>query len=181
MISLFVGVFYNYNKQSLFKTFVVIIAVLIPIFLIYVKYSDKIDFTFYFLDRMNSDEFGVMTGGGRVVKWIESLNLIITNPFGWKISLNGYSHNLWLDVARNGGWISFIFSILIFISYFQNLKKYLNHSSNQIFKTLNLSITFCLVGLFCVEPIMDGFIYVFGFFCFFWGLLNSKCNYANDI
>ncbi|MBL0253061.1 MAG: hypothetical protein IPQ12_11040 [Polaromonas sp.] len=113
--------------------------------------------------------------GGRLDRWVDALSLIPSHPFGWSSFDFGYAHNLWLDVARNGGWFSFLMSILLSVLFVFNFKSALKNNREDI---LYLSFIWCLAigfsALFMVEPIMDGFVYVFSAFCLFWGVINAN-------
>ena len=52
--------------------------------------------------RMESDEYGASTAGGRTERWVKSIENIFYKPLGWDVKEFGLSHNLWLDVARAG-------------------------------------------------------------------------------
>lgn len=149
--------------------------------MIYLVYYvlEKTEYAFFFEDRMDSDTHGVGSFGGRTDIWSEAISLLWKKPFGWTpqdMTTAQFAHNLWLDVYKNGGIISFImflvFTILvvkkIIISY-----QFFNNIEMKIF-----IVSFCLVNLilFNMEPILDGFIFPFSIFLFTVGIIYSFSN-----
>lgn len=125
-----------------------------------------LDLFSYFQDRIDDDEVGSATAGGRTEKWVNSLYLLQDYPWGWGLSLNGYSHNLWLDSARNSGWVGFF---LISFVYFASLYSLLSVSKGSALGTYLTCIVVGFSLLFFVEPILDGFVIVFCGYCALWG------------
>lgn len=158
-------------------------SIIFPIFMLVAGYlsivwlSGIIDLEFYFRDRLDTADASAASFGGRLDRWIGSFELIATNPFGWSIEELGYSHNLWLDTARNGGWASFLFLITLTTLYFRQLRKsYLTSKNDPLFTTFTLCLTVGFMLIFMLEPILDGFLYVFSAFCVFFGLISGKRN-----
>lgn len=136
--------------------------------------SSIVDILSYYQDRLDSEEHGISSAGGRIERWVNSLSLIIANPLGWGFEINGYSHNLWLDTARNGGIPSLTLISILTFNAINDFRK----SCYKNFRDAAYSTTVACVGtsyflLFCVEPILDGFVYVFLSFCCFWGVVKS--------
>lgn len=135
--------------------------------------SDSSDLFLYYQDRVD-DEYGVATAGGRVVKWMSSIEMILSNPLGWGVNVIGYSHNFWLDVARNGGWVSFVLILVVtfcaVITFFYSIKR---NKFDRFYTGFLLGLGAGYFALFFVEPILDGFLYVFYSFCCLWGMVSS--------
>lgn len=89
---------------------------------------------------------------------------IIDNPFGTKeiIGNLNYSHNMWLDVGKNYGIISYslltIYSIMTIVSI-RSIIKYSSYSNG--FKCLLTSIYSGVYLNFLVEPILEGVPFFF--------------------
>lgn len=180
-ISLLMGFFANVQRNRMMQNIAFIVIILIALYIISIYVSGFVDINFYFRDRIDSEEHGFASAGGRLDRWLSAIGLLITHPIGWGINLIGYSHNFWLDVARNGGWPSFIFSIVITIMFFFNLNLALEkNKDDKIFYTFAICMSAGFMLLFSVEPILDGFTYVFAMFCFFFGCINAYCKKSFD-
>lgn len=131
---------------------------LLPIFL-------DSDLGAYFRDRMDDGRYGTSTVGGRAERWAYALESIAKQPMGWSLSGGGYAHNLWLDVARVSGWFG-LFALLLFtVAHLCVVHRSL-HGLRQ--GSVRTSLLLAVLGpnlLFMVEPIMDGFLYVFYAYC----------------
>ena len=161
----------NYSALGLFATLCLLLGLA---YLIFNYATSIIDITSYYQDRLNSEEYGFGSAGGRFDKWVKSFTLMIEYPLGWGIDVNGYSHNLWLDVSRNGGFISFLLILLITFRVVKLFIKSAYRNSNDIcYVTAVACIGTSYLILFFVEPIFDGFIYVFASFCTFWGMVQA--------
>lgn len=175
VLSVLCGILINVRRQGAVRLGLVIAVFAVAVSATYARVSQDIEILSYLQDRMNSDEYGFGSAGGRLERWISSVNLILEHPFGWSIEVNGYSHNFWLDAARNGGWISLMLSAAIFLAYSKSFRRAIaNNEDDLLFVTTSVCMSVCLLGLFFVEPILDGFMYVFGFSCCFWGVLSER-------
>lgn len=124
----------------------------------------------YYEDRADSAEFGAGSFGGRSQQWAASLPLLLSNPLGWDIHAIGYSHNLWLDAARNGGWPSFALAILAGFRFVIGAARVCRRQRDDVLLTTHVvCVSAGFMALFSVEPIFDGFMYPFAAFCCFWG------------
>lgn len=123
------------------------------------------DFGSYFRDRMDDGQYGASSVGGRTERWLYALESLASHPMGWSLSRSGYAHNLWLDVARVAGWIG-LFALLLFtVVHLRAVLRGLRRSGQGGAKTSLLLAVLGLNLLFMVEPIMDGFLYVFYAYC----------------
>lgn len=127
----------------------------------------------YFRDRISDDRYGAFTVGGRSEKWMYSIESILVNPMGWSLSGEGYAHNMWLDVARVSGWFG-LFAVLVFTAtHLRAVHRSLQGVFEQSVKTSLLLAVLAANLLFMVEPIMDGFLYVFYAYCAVIGVANG--------
>lgn len=113
-------------------------------------------------------------GGGRVDKWEKSFHHMKIYPNGWSLDRFGYSHNLWLDTFRVGGFVSFFLLIVFTLRFLATLFSFFR--SSQIIKSVRLIFTlYCISFLliFMVEPGIDGNYSLFILFCLFSGILQS--------
>lgn len=180
IISLIQGIFLNRKHYRLFRLSLVFSIFLASIFYFIDFISGFIDVFSYYQDRLDSDDYGTTSAGGRTEKWLNSIVLMIENPMGWGIDVNGHSHNLWLDVARNGGLISFTMSIIVTSCIVKSFLKSLSRNSNDnYFVTAISCIGTAFLMLFLLEPIFDGFAYVFFSFCCFWGIVHTFKQHTN--
>lgn len=129
-----------------------------------------------FADR--NEESSIAGGGDRFERWGDALSKMWMYPIGWKFDIrtyNAYVHNLWLDMARQSGWIPFITSIILTIN--------LVLSSYRLVKRVNTDATAYLFCLVCcillaasVEPVMEGCAFIFYIMCFLLGVSHSSLN-----
>ena len=174
LISLLLSFLLNTKKQSITKNMVFLFTVFLTLFFLYSKLDLDSDYLKFYADRMNSEEYGVGSAGGRTDRWVGSLESIITDPFGWEFDRYGHAHNFWLDVARVSGIIP-LFFLLIFT--FSSLKIWIN--SLKILKASRFIYTYAFIIYivfllqFFVEPIMEGMYLLFLLFCMFIGMLTG--------
>lgn len=127
----------------------------------------------YFRDRMDGDSYGAFTAGGRSERWLHGIQTMLVNPMGWGLSENGYAHNMWLDVARVSGWFG-LFALLVFTAtHLRAVRRSLQGVVEPSVKASLLLAVLAANLLFMVEPIMDGFLYVFYAYCALVGVANG--------
>lgn len=119
----------------------------------------------YFRDRMDDSQYGASTVGGRTERWLDAIESMVQHPGGWSLMGGGYAHNLWLDVARVSGWMG-LFALLMFTVVHLRVAHRCLRSSKQGSAPASLLLAVLALNLlFMVEPIMDGFLYVFYAYC----------------
>lgn len=119
-----------------------------------------------------SDNSG--SAGGRTERWAKSLENLFTKPFGWSLNEFGYSHNMWLDVARYAGIVPFLLLVVFTIRSFFNIRKALKlYPKELLLNTTILVYSIALFLIFFVEPIMEGLFNLFVVFCLFQGIINA--------
>lgn len=174
LVSFLIGLLLNIvSKNNVRYYFYSVLLILIAIGLVFVGLED-FGLDNYFKDRIGTSDYGADTAGGRLFQWQDSLSLLAVSPLGWGIGEVGYAHNFWLDAARNGGWISFLFSLVLTLMFVRSLyDSIISNPGDSVYRTGALCVAVSFFMLFMVEPILDGFPYVFGVFCCFWGIVNS--------
>lgn len=109
--------------------------------------------------------------GGRSDRWLNALDQLLSSPFGWASDGISYNvHNMWLDIARNAGWIPC--SIILYFSCSTIIKSFLlaKHNYSPIYYLLlGLSITLFLA--YFVEPVSGGTFLMM--YCLLWGTINE--------
>ena len=176
VLSLFIGLFYFTTSISLVKKiFYFSTVITLVIYSIYYIF-EKTTLSFFFQDRMNSEYDDTSNLGGRSDIWLKSFEMIWKHPFGWANSseFSRYAHNLWLDIFRVGGVISFfmyVFITILVIFKFYKIYKNLNDIS---FKSYIFVFGVGMLLLFMVEPILDGFIYPLSILLLNLGLLSCS-------
>lgn len=169
-LAFLMGVF-CYFRISFYYLCLGISIFFIFLFLSY-NYSDYI--LNYFSDRLDSSEnLGLSSAGGRLDRWYNSFISMFSEPFGWDLGLYGYAHNMFLDVARSSGiFPAFILFYWYLLSFYYFLKNIVNNKKEV---SLVLSLTVIGFGLVAfLEPIFDGFIYLFIFYVFTFGLYRFR-------
>lgn len=160
---------FKYYKQI--NRMIIVVGLIFSIGLISQFISNNEEILFFFSDRMDSDENGFATAGGRIGRWTGSIGSLFTDPFGWPLARYGYAHNLWLDVARVGGLIPFlilvIFSFLLTLFFLKSIYFKLPSFLRDYFIVFWVSISV----VFMVEPILDGMYLFFLVHCFIAGLM----------
>ena len=159
------------------QTFKQNIVTIISLFLIgfivsrYVSFDWDADWTTSFAGRMkDSGGDDLSSGGGRLDLWLKSLEYLFEKPLGWDVEEFGHSHNLWLDVLRSGGVLSFALLVIISIKYIVLIKKIVfNKSLNRDLMAILGNFSIALFAYFMVEPVFDGPFTFFTFFCFLFG------------
>ncbi len=173
--SLLFGAFYQLRVLELkdkFK-FVVQIVSLIIILVYFVPFDLEADYFSTLGHRLREGTSSNASAGGRTELWSNSFDKILSNPLGWKS--DKYGHNMWLDTAKVSGMIPLAFLLFYTIKSIVNAKK--------VFLTNNLdaSLRLCF-GLFTIislifffgEPILEGNIFLFIFFCFQQGIIKRS-------
>jgi len=173
LISLLVTIFYLMFKQSLKRNIFLILSTTILIFVIFYMISINSVY-FNMLNARNNDAEELLSATGRTGLWLTALGNLTKYPFGWVKSTPYPAHNLWLDVARVGGIIPFIFLCIFTISSIFLIIKTLKISpSNHYFNNTILVLFVGFMTVFFVEPIIEGMYLLFLIFCFYTGILSG--------
>lgn len=117
-----------------------------------------------YTDRELQSSHSVRDMGGRIDIWRDAFYKLLSHPFGWE--KQQYAHNLWLDVAGTGGWLS-VFLILLPSAIWIKKTRYLMRTQTSPFILLLISINISIFLSALVEPIIDGSILYFSLFIMF--------------
>ena len=96
------------------------------------------------------------------------------SPLGWK--LESYAHNLWLDIARVGGWLAFFPFVKATIAYMMKVKTTLRNGGENGTLMLLLSVNVAMLLNASVEPVIDGSFMFFSLLMLVWGM-TVQCLY----
>lgn len=168
----FLSIAYKYRKNIFFIVFSVTLVVVVIILLF--KYgiisSDIIE---AYEQRALYDEINDRgLTSERDIRWFVSIKNIFIYPFGWRneyMGFNPYAHNLWLDVARDAGFLPFT---ILFIASCISIKDILRISLRE-FKTYNAILTLLYITFFIssfLEPVIQGIPLYFYLFTMLWGI-----------
>ncbi|MAU25992.1 MAG: hypothetical protein CMH48_08250 [Muricauda sp.] len=181
-MSLIVAILFASPKLSLKQNVVRYGILAVVVFLIMQNVSFDFDSEIFttFASRMeDGGTEDLAGGGGRVGLWEESLDYMKAYPFGWSLERFGYSHNLWLDSFRVGGFVSFLLLLIFTVQILLLLVKtfFLKQMSLSL-RLLFILYSIAFLSIFMVEPGIDGNYSLFIFFCLFCGIL--KVSYENE-
>lgn len=169
LVSIFFGLFFS--KRYLAVVFLLFIGASVAYLL--VGNAEEISILNYYADRINNDEAGISSGGGRFELWWAGMSKILDHPGGWLFEHGErYAHNLWIDAARQGGWFGFLFMFVIAILSFVNLIRiWKSNCMDSSVISMLIIIFMSFYFIFMLEPIMDGFLGVFSLFLFYSGYI----------
>ncbi|MCL6266232.1 O-antigen ligase family protein [Flagellimonas myxillae] len=177
LITLLMSLFYIMPRQSLRRNLFMFAMFFGLVFYIgsTVSFDLDQDWLSAFAGRMEDNGSGdLASGGGRTERWVKSMEYLFVKPLGWSEHEFGHAHNLWFDVLRIGGFLSFFLLIGFTTNAFLAARKAIKKNkkayalNNQI-----LCYTICFALLFTVEPIMEGTFDFFAVFCFFIGAVKK--------
>ncbi|MBU2901526.1 hypothetical protein [Maribacter dokdonensis] len=175
-ITFVISLIYLIRRQTV-KQNIALFGVLFLVFNVFISYFsfDKdSDIMSAFAGRMESKKYGAATAGGRTERWSKSIVNLWEKPLGWDVSEFGFSHNLWFDIARVGGTLSFILLLIFTIKNAVYIKKAIFLiPKNALLNTAFICYGLSFYLLFFVEPIFDGYFPLFVFYCFFLGIVTQ--------
>jgi hypothetical protein len=119
------------------------------------------------------DQENTMEAGGRTELWMKSLQNIVRKPYGWSYHEFGFSHNIWLDIARVGGVVSFLIFLVFTIRAFFTIHKSLALIKDNSLRIMVLAYGIAFLLVCSVEPILDANPYYLPLFCFYIGVFRS--------
>ena len=152
------------------KTVIVVMLLLLGTFILVNRGLINGDVLDAYARRNNQKGYDFVTAGGRTELWSDAFKNLCRNPMGWY--QKSYAHNLWLDIAKVGGWISlfpFICTTLLFMKNICLLFKKLHSSFSCSIIVLNIS----LILAASVEPVIEGSMLFFSILLVLWGMTNS--------
>jgi len=174
LITSLVSFVYVVPRQSFQKNVILFVIMSGLIFYVFrnVSFDLNADWLTTFAGRMENGPGEVASGGGRTERWVKSLHNLWEKPLGWSVNEFGHSHNLWLDVLRVSGVITFVLLIFFSIRAFSIIPKTMQVMKEAIFfNVLVLVYGIAFFLLFLVEPIFEGAFSFFLLFCLFTGIL----------
>lgn len=109
----------------------------------------------------------------RILAWKTAFNGLFEYPMGGRQSYIrvGYAHNLWLDVARDTGIIPYLLIISFTIAVIITLVKFMRTDHPAYLKGLIVTSSISFFITFSIEPVIEGILDYFTFFCFFIGVI----------
>ena len=120
-----------------------------------------------YMDREMSVSGDASQLGGRSDIWADAFNKLVTHPFGWERVR--YAHNLWLDIARVGGWLALLLFVIPTFKWIRGLFR-LAHKATTPFVLIILSINAAMLLSSFVEPVIEGSVLFFSLLMMMWGV-----------
>lgn len=124
-----------------------------------------------------NDDANSANAGGRTKLWLDAIGNLFVSPLGWK--LERYAHNLWLDIARVGGWLAFFPFVKATVSYMMKVKTILRNGGENGTLMLLLSVNVAMLLNAAVEPVIDGTPLFFSLLMMIWGLTVTSGKYQD--
>nr|WP_321376137.1 hypothetical protein [uncultured Bacteroides sp.] len=124
--------------------------------------------------RVESEEYGNSTVGGRTQLWAKGVENLIKYPMGAAPYFKelSYSHNFWLDIGRVAGVIPMIFMLIFCIRMLYVLLKTIRMRTVSLFKrSVLLSLNIAFLSVSGVEPILEGNFAFLSVYFFFSGVM----------
>ncbi|WP_228237525.1 O-antigen ligase family protein [Allomuricauda sp. M10] len=175
MIALLLSLIYIMPRQSFKRNFVMFLVFFLGVFYLSTKINFDLDQDWLsaYANRME-DSGDFASGGGRTDRWAKSLENLFDKPLGWSEDEFGHAHNLWFDVLRIGGVLSF-FLLIIFTTgaYITIWKAVRKNATNYFLNNQIIVYALAFTTVFTLEPILEGMFDFFAFFCFFAGVAKS--------
>lgn len=131
-----------------------------------------------YTDREGDVDSDSTSAGGRIKLWLDAIGNLFVSPLGWK--LERYAHNLWLDIARVGGWLAFFPFVKATVSYMMKVKTILRNGGENGTLMLLLSVNVAMLLNAAVEPVIDGSFSFFSLLMLIWGMtveLNNRLEF----
>ncbi len=160
------------SRAKLFILFAILIAFIIIYLMPLLESLDIID---SYVGREDLEGYETSSAGGRTERWIEGINVLLSNPFGggfFKDGVRFYAHNLWIDTGEMVGIIPTLLLIIITVIFLkQNYKLILrNQNESNLIKSILLTLNIGFFLTCMVEPIIEAnFTFLCGYF-FLWGI-----------
>lgn len=110
--------------------------------------------------------------GGRTERWEAGITDLLAHPFGWNMPIYAYAHNLWIDLAKIGGWGSLIAFLLATGSTLKNSILTIRKNKDD-FSIIALSVLLAMFMNAFVEPVIEGSMLFFSIFLMFWGIIKA--------
>lgn len=123
--------------------------------------------------RTDNETYGTNDLGGRTERWTLAIEDMMENPFGWNSTY--HAHNLWLDIAKFGGWPTFIVFVIATITFLRRAI-YLVRRKATTFSLLALTMLLSMTMNAAVEPVIEGSMLFFSLYIMMWGVITALYN-----
>lgn len=118
--------------------------------------------------RENDSSYDASSAGGRTEAWLAGLENLFIYPFGWVTE--HYHHNLWLDLAKVGGWLAFIPFCYVTLHFFKSWMNVIRFNTSST-GVMIVAVSFSSLFNACVEPTIEGSMLFFSLLMMFWGMI----------
>lgn len=166
------------NKKFILWTFVVLCLVYwLIVDVIFVNQD-------LFLSYENRFETDESSFGGRLTIWGNAIVHLFEYPFGWR-DVDGFCHNMWLDIAREGGILPFICILGVTFNVIKPILRIRKIQQSSLI-CLFIGVDIIMFAYAFMEPVYQGNKVYFYSCCLIWGmqaqLLRQKDNiqWIND-
>lgn len=120
--------------------------------------------------RENVSSYDAAAAGGRTEAWMVGIQNLFIKPLGWVTE--HYHHNLWLDLAKVGGWLAFFPFCYVTFQFIKNWIQVVRWNSSNAGIIL-VVISFATLLNASVEPTIEGSMLFFSLLMMFWGMLKQ--------
>ena len=173
LVLLALCILFSFANSTRFKPSKLIITVLLLVIVFFVIIKSGLipkDVLDAYSMREDSATTNASEYGGRSVLWSDALSNILTHPFGWKRLK--YAHNLWLDLAAVGGWISLFFFLMTTL---ESIKGFFTvvHQKFSPFNSVLLTVYLSMMLNSMDEPVIEGSLLFFVLLILIWSMVIS--------
>lgn len=158
----------NY-KRNLGKLFLVGISLIIGVYVLFNYGILSEDILDAYQNRNEVRGYDVASAGGRTDLWMMSIGNLFRYPLGWK--QYSYAHNLWLDMARIGGWISLLPFLIVTIMIVRKMFSLYRTPISSFGSTL-VVFNMALISAASIEPVIEGSMLFFALLMMAWGMIS---------
>lgn len=166
---LLASVFLYYRKRRVQFLLMTLLLVLIGFYVVNSGLLGE-DILNAYEQRSDVKGYGTMTAGGRTELWSMSVKNMFLSPWGW--TQDSYAHNLWLDLAKIGGWMSLV--PFLFATFFtiKNIMRIIKRSRNSF--SITIAILNCELFLAAsIEPVIEASMLFFALLMLIWGMTDA--------
>lgn len=132
-----------------------------------------------YADREGDTDVESASAGGRTELWVDAIGNLFVSPLGWK--QESYAHNMWLDIARVGGWLAFFPFVKATIAYLLKFKPVLKSASKDTTLLILVCINVAMLLNASVEPVIDGSFMFFSLLMLVWGMTVQCLNLQIEV
>lgn len=171
LVSLLVSLVIKYRSN---KSRLILSLMMLSMFIVLLFQTGFIsaDILEAYQERNELDGYGVNTAGGRTDLWKVGFENLFVSPFGW--SQESYAHNLWLDLAKIGGWLSLLPFLVVTVISIKNLL-YLAKKGKSSMAYILVILNMALLIASSMEPVIESSMLFFSLLIFVWGMTDEVC------